>query len=970
MKIERVEIWTNVKAASGTHEGNIPRDDLLVASSGESLDGKAELQLVINRASNAWIEIENERVFRVIYEDGGIGEFRIVKPMQKRNKQGAEKAIIKAVGIFMDLANGIISRDEANGNVTLYYTLASLTRTELVTLMVAAAPSHFAVGTITDGSTKVDPFTFNYDTPLKALQELAAMEELELAVRRNGDTNYLVDLITQIGSGATQPEFRYRKSLNGIERHTDSSKMANRIYPAGGDDGAIRLGLGEATWEVTAVPTATTVDLDGEPIFEDDQFNYAGSTFFLENVRTGNSYGISDTDVALQRITTSTHDFIVGDLVKFRADGAGKQVQFVESYNAQLSYGMKIGVKEENDLPLVDNLVVNAALDGWSGGNPDSWSAEGTPTIVENTSSLYTRVGGSSAKVTCDAIGEGIKSAAITIAPANPQVYFSGFVEIYVETGSVEFYFVHSTEGRFPLAGDEDAAITSENDKFVHLDIETGEWPAGTVTLYVVGLTATTEFYLDAAQFTNSAQSYPFFDGNAARKLWQRGLRDLADRINPIASYKIEAMDLYAIDPTSWPYDEITLGGDVLVEDEQLNLQVQTRVIEVKRNLLTAHPTAMALSNKPIDLVDILTRRHRRVRHETPVRASIAGIVNFVATHKNDGTVVLQLWGNKGCHSFKYIADAVSTMPTFSEVIESAGDGIESDIVDGTEVIVTTFRGTSVTELARGMRLLIRVVAFPIKSAEGVPGATVTTIVGPPSFWNCVIDDTEVTQTGSGASGTAKVHRSFEVTDKRVAGIRVYRKEGGWPTLDNTQSGAVDPDCDRGVIGSTDNWEYTDGGYSTNDSVRDVAVPVDNQGIEGERFDCAAYTVLSGAGGGDPRIASVFAGDTDQGTACGPSTMRDMRVYWTLENCNDTDHEIRITYTTNGYGPYTLGTEGDPVTNTTMDHDAVDCYIGGSEYYVVDHVVELWDVSGTPVKIDSKTASDPVYGAVWNVCSE
>jgi hypothetical protein len=957
MKVNRIEIWTDVKANSGTHQATIASQDLFGAILEEDVNGVSIINIAFARDSIAWDSVENYRVLRVIDVEGEIAEFRITKPSDGRAKDGGEIARIKGVGILNDLRNGIVSRDEYNGAVTLYYTLLSLTRTELVTLIVAAAPSYFAVGTIDGGNTKVQTFTFNFDTPLSALQELAEMEGLELAVRRNGDTNYLVDLVVQIGSSATQPEFRYRKSLEGVTRDVDSSEMANRIYPAGASDGVIRLSVAEATWKVTTVVDTTTIELDGDPIYEDDVFNGK----YLERVSDSSRFQITDSDATLQRVTTgAAHGLSVGDLVKFRIDTNGKRLTYVESLIQQAVYGLISGTSEETDLPMVDNLVSNPALSEWSGGLPVDWSAISTPTIAENTNALYTMVGGSSAKVTATADAQGIKTAAITIAPSDPHIFFSAFVSIFVESGQVEMYLEHSTEGRFPLAGYAEAAVTSEHNKFIDLIIAGKEWPAGTVTINVVAVNGAATFYVDAAQLTNTAAEYPFYDGNAARTLWQRGLVALDERSIPLVSYDINTLDLYAMDSSLYPYDKVTIGGNVLVEDEMLDYQVITRAIKVKRDLLQSHNISITLSNKPADLIDILTRRGRRVRQNTSVRPAIATIDSFIVSHQNDGTVTLQVFGSNGCRSFRYIADT-GVMPTVGEVIASGGDGITNNTVDGTEVEVTSIRNQPTNpKIGKGGRVFVRAVAYPILNAGGIPGATKVGTIIPVNYWSAEFTADSIASE-SGSSPNIRVSRKYTV-DTRATAVKVYRKKGGWPTITGVIDGPVDPAYDRGTVSLEDTWTYVDGGYTTSEVVYDVAIAYDINGNQGEREN-KSYIVT---GSPLPQITTAWRVQDDAGTNC-VGDKRSVTCHWTVANSISSD-KMYVRRQVDG-GPI-LGVSGspvtDPTTNTSLQDNNAPMYGGGEDDRHCDYILELWDSTDT-TKYDSVVLQED-NPHNWNLC--
>lgn len=954
--LRHIEIWSDLECNSGTHQANIPKHETLSAQINENLKGTDELVISMDRNGTAWSSISNRRILRVVFEDDSIREYRIVKPTDGRSNKGGTSAIVKAQSILLDLMNGIVNREENDGTITFFYTLLALSRSDLVDLMIADAPSYFDAGTISDSSTAVDTFTFNFENPLKALQELAAMEKLELAIRRNGSTSYYVDLVTAVGSDEDEFEIRYRKNLKGITREQDASKLANRIYPAGGEEGgAIRLGIAKARWSVATVVDANNITLDGDPISENDQLNGQ----YIERPN-GTWVEIIDTIESTQQIQVNSHGLNVDDLIFFREDAAGLDLSYVESPSSQATHGVVVGVVEENDIPPVDNVVANPALNDWSGGLPVGWTEEGSPTTTEETGVDYTRVGGSSAKIVA-ADGEGIKCATITIAPVSPSIFYSFWSQVWVESGEIEMYAEHSTEGRYPPAGDEDQATTSELNKFIELIVETGEWPAGTVEIYILARNGVATFYVDAAQLTNTAQNLPFFVGNAANKLWLRGLDDLAERATVRTSYAIKVFDLNSALPDIFPYDAAVLGGTVLVEDEELTIQVQARLVSIKRNLKDPSKMLVELSNKRVTLIDALTQTTRRIRQTIPTRASIATITEFEASHTDDGSIVLKVLGGKGARSFRYIVD-LTTMPTFAEVADTSNsDGATVNTVDGSDVVITIIRDHSGTTLGRNQRVYVRVVVFPILSAGGVAGATATGSTGPPSFWNATINDSPTpVQDGDATSDDATVTRSFEV-DTRTVGVRIYRRKDAWPTKNGTQTGPLDPSYDRGVIGERDDWKYADGGWGGGDSVRDIAIALDANGLEGEREEYS-YTVQNTAAS-DPRILDAYRVQDQEGTSC--IDERQVTIYWTLADCDDPTHDLEVFRVVDEGPELQIQDEASPVTNTDFQDTNCPMYGGGSEARSCDYIIRLME--GATV-LDTIRLNETHTGKEWNLC--
>jgi hypothetical protein len=906
MIVKRIEIWDELECNSGAHKANIPQADLFKADLREKVDGEADLSIEIARESTAWTEIEELRILRVVYHDDSVQEYRITKPVESRGRRGEKTAQVQAESILMDLnTQGIVQRVEADGTVTLLYTYLSQTRDDLVDHILADLPAHYAKGTIDDATTVVPTFTFDHDTPLKALRELAEVEDRELAIRRNGSTDYKIDLLDQLGSAATTPEFRFAKNLLGIKREIDATEVGNRIYPGGGSDGAIRLHVGKSRWEVTNV-AGLVVTLGGNPIYQDNHL----IGFYVETP-DGSKWQIDDSDYTAQTVTLATgHTAQVGDLIWFRElDGSiYRELAFVEDHVSQQTYGVMNMATEESDIPYVNNLAPNSAFREWDTTDvPTDWEEHPSVTsqssgydMTQNTLAEYTKVGGASVKIVANAADEGIKcTTAITIDPSEPMIYFSGFADVWVESGAVEFYWEHDEEGRFPEQGHKEAAYTTTTDSFIRLSIQGKEYPTSVssgfsneVTLYVVAKDGPATFYVDGIQFTNTAGNYDFFEENAACELWRRAFLTLDDFSLPKISYGIDVMDLTALDDTTWPYDAITLGGDVYVQDEELDISTTVRCLGANRDLMTGHNIRLELSNRPDDIIDILTKQKRRTAVRPEPREAVSLISFFDARLTADSTIVIKMIGNGSTRSYRYSV-SISSMPTIAYVIAS---GTVSNEVTGTEV-------TTSTQLDYGQRGFVRIVAFPLLDGTGIAGETSTDLVGPPVYWNPTIDSSVATQTGDGGdSGGAGVKRTFTVTSRQTSAIRLFRRESGslspgaYPTDTGAYDGALDYSYDRGTINQADGWAYTDGGYVTDDVVWDIGIPIDHHGLE---YDDPAYRVYgnhevtgtTGGGAGDPYIVSMLVKRTQAGTDCDIGNRMQFYVSWTSEDWTTGTHE-------------------------------------------------------------------------------
>ncbi len=518
-----------------------------------------------------------------------------------------------------------------------------------------------------------------------------------------------------------KPRFLFQKNLIGIDRISDPREIVNRIYAVGGggpSDG-IRLTLGRARWTVATTPTTSTLTIVEELILEDGHL--VGN--FIDDLVTvpplPAAFEITASVEATQELTTSgLHGLTPGDVIAIRLNADATELAFVESPSSITNFGIVHGSKVENDLPLVDNLAPNAAFRDFTAGVPDQWSALGSPTLSQETDPLHTQIAGSAAKVVTGAVvGEGIISDAFAVAPDDPQIFFSFSVILFVESGGgVEIFLDHSVDGRFPLVGDDEGAYTTELGGFVEIRIEGVEFSAGTIRINILSKEATaTTFFVDAVQFVNLAQVPEFFEKRASVLLWQRQLDELRIKRVPKIIHKLPAaLDLTGVDPVNFPYDEVVVGGNVLVDDERLAIEdLTTRVLKLRRELLTSGILRMELSNSEENLIRALANRERRTRKITPPEARRAIFQAVTAAVAGTGEVLVAVTGGNRMRSFRRAVQ----LDTPVEYDTVAASGAISNTIDG------SFVGTGFF-LEVGEIALVRVVAFPFLSAAGRPGAT------------------------------------------------------------------------------------------------------------------------------------------------------------------------------------------------------------------------------------------------------
>lgn len=438
MKLTAVEVWTEYEGNAGQRRAQVPLWSIESAERIYDLQGRDTLIVTLTRDTDAWSWVQERRVLRTEYDDNSVWEHRIQAPSQLRDVRGAETAEIEAQGPLFDLSQHTITRTNGDGTIDLVYSLQSLSHDELIDHILSSAPSWWTKGTVDDPDAEIELLQFDGDTVLGALQKLVEATDFELGIRRNGTSGYFLDFVERRNSSAEKPYLIYRKNIQGIRREPDAGEFANRIYVLGAETLGLRPHSGKSEWEA-AIVSGDVVTLGGEPVFADDALNDK----YAENIRTGNTWQITDSDRTNQTITLATgHDVVVGDFVAFRLNAAGDELVYVEDPSSVTNFGAAEAVLRAGDVPFVSNLVRNPALRRWDAGDPRNWEEVGTSgslAVTRNTDSLFTRVGGSSAKVEGLAItppktGVGLRSALVPITVTDQSPFFAGYASVWNES--------------------------------------------------------------------------------------------------------------------------------------------------------------------------------------------------------------------------------------------------------------------------------------------------------------------------------------------------------------------------------------------------------------------------------------------------------------------------------------------------------------------------------------------------------
>jgi hypothetical protein len=374
---------------------------------------------------------------------------------------------------------------------------------------------------------------------------------------------------------------------------------------------------------VLANVTATTVDLtqpDGSseaPIKIDDLVN----DLWLENITRSSSAQITDSAITNNRLTFSAvpANSANGDLCVVRRNAALAGLNYLEHPANKTTYGPRTAKLDKTDIVGIDNILPNGLANQFSGPGPDNWNAIGGAVLSQETSRPWWQHGGASIKVVVATDGGGIESDAVNLNATVTNPHYVGQVWLVAETldsgakVKAQIVDVDTGEAFPPLGNEASVLITTEAPTMVPILTGINWQKRGTsqvkIRVTVEGGAAT--FRLDGAQIfrgVNPAQN--IHEGYASNRLWSLA-QDLliGQRGTPVDNFEVDAVDLWRVDQTTYPASALEVGGTVALKDEDLGVDVQTRIVKRTRNLLVAGATRIELSDKRRDLIGMIGKR-------------------------------------------------------------------------------------------------------------------------------------------------------------------------------------------------------------------------------------------------------------------------------------------------------------------------------------------------------------------------
>lgn len=581
--LPRIEVWSSLACASGVALGalrwlsartEVTWDDLVVSE-------RLTVQCVLDAAASA---VRVHRVL-VLHTPSGTEEYRIVRV----SLSSTEPVLtIVAEGILTDLTRGsTLLYQRIGGRMSWTPAIAPDTPSGLLaTWVVPFAPSYVALGTV-EPTTVCWPSSLT-GTPLAAARSIAEAARLAsgvdvgLRLRRNGTTNYLLDLVDVNASAATV-RLRTGQRTGRLVRQDEAAGQVTRAIPMGRDG----RGIGDNWWRITAVGTNAyleIVDILGSsdsPILEDGALT--GAAVRVHDAAT--LYPITGSVAASKRLEMNpTPASPVGKYCTI-VTSAGEELGWIDAPSAQSDYGVVLGTVSRPVSGLT-NWVMNGDMADWSGSRPAGWGGTGSgPTKITSVGDWET--GGQSARY------KDISFVSV-VAPGINLRCAAGSIITQVARVRVDATGSHFVRFRHPItSANEDVLFDSSwTDLGVWVSIvrqysvpTSGLYGIGDVGLHASGTGTTYLDHVMAYVDQQGVQPSGYVRGSGGATLWLAGVQALRTASAPRVRYDVEVADLAAPGVTA-PGAPATLviGGPIELLDGARGWAITTRVRRIARS--------------------------------------------------------------------------------------------------------------------------------------------------------------------------------------------------------------------------------------------------------------------------------------------------------------------------------------------------------------------------------------------------
>jgi hypothetical protein len=668
-----LEIQSDVRCASGARVAFFPATALVACTAVLSPTEPESLTATIQRTDARAAQAIVGRVARTCFSDTAYDREWDIVALADADTDDQLTLTCHPIGLRM--ARKLYeAADAATGAPVHDFTAVGISATDAVTdyvlpTLAAKGMSWVAAGTI-DATNRFD-LSGQWASILEIVRAIAepGRADAEWQLRRNGDTDYKLDLLTQVGASAGTLRIRTGHNLLAHQRSRSALEAVTRVCTRGSDAATPRT-MADHLWLVDSKGTdgiGNYIELSDilggdDPIRYDDQ----GKDLYVGSFDTHNPtlQLVTATRTSTQRVyMSSTAQFTAGKWCRFFVGSTvnGARVTSLTHPTAVLapSAGGLGDLAEFLDRPELRgdcNLVPNPWMRDWSNSSnpPDNWTeSAGTP--ANRTRARETTL-----------VREG--------SPYSFRLTTTGTTTLYIETPDIP---VWATSGRRHIPAlwfhvvDVPAATTSA----IVFELRTaagtriaeiGRWVRGDapvtdtwfrITGAPMDLSSVTSKVRIRAIVTNTsggaaasgwdvvfahamlhegevpAEDIEYSGGT---RLWQEANRRLAEASSAVRDQDIRLLDLEADDPDVFGSLLITPGQDCELTDAVLAEVTTQRVLELRPDYLRPLESTIRLGRPATTAVRSLAEGPIEPAEEEEERASL----DVRATSNDDEYVI------------------------------------------------------------------------------------------------------------------------------------------------------------------------------------------------------------------------------------------------------------------------------------------------------------------------------------------
>jgi hypothetical protein len=302
--------------------GVLRAEDLVAASDVRAVEDQESLTFKVTRLDTTGsvraiiAQLRAGRVIAVVWDDNSFDEWRIGTVTMGRGEGGL--ITVTCVPLWLDVverADSAAGKGWMSGLVAgirnYRYEITQQTATQIFSSYLftpRVLPAWVSLGTV-DPTYVIPSLTIDRLTPgglMIAVRDALRSVDVacELRLRRNGTTDYKLDLVTQIGASGATPVFHPVNSLLTVQQRSDPTLQATRVLTKGATNPDGNVGsLGVSRWRGGApsgLAFALTDRNGGASCIGFDN-QWVGN--YLLRVKTGRTFPITASSAAAGTVT-------------------------------------------------------------------------------------------------------------------------------------------------------------------------------------------------------------------------------------------------------------------------------------------------------------------------------------------------------------------------------------------------------------------------------------------------------------------------------------------------------------------------------------------------------------------------------------------------------------------------------------------------------------------------------------------